>query len=415
MPQAADTPPLAQRRDFWVVIGYALALGVVGAFAALVFVGVTEAGEKWYSAPDPGWFGGHWWWLAVTGGGGLAVAGLRRWTRLPEKIPGMVDDLVSGQVDWKLVPAVALVSAVSLICGASLGPEKALGCIGGGAASWMSERAGLDDEDAGVNTRAGFAGAYGGLFSSTVIVVMLIMEIARPGGRRFAKTLATAIVSASVSFGIYSVIAGAVFLGIYRVPKFAFADWELGAGVLLGLYAAVVTSLLGIVVAALTRFAARLPTLARPVAGGLAFGVIGVILPLTMMTGSVQLATVLRHAGTLGVALIAVTLVAKMVTFGIGEATGFVGGPIFPAMFIGGTAGVLAHVLIPGLPLGLAVACLLAAVPGSLIAAPFSTVLLAAFLTQVGALQTGAVLIAVITAFLAVEGVKYVAARRHAR
>lgn len=415
MPGAADTPPLAQRRDFWIVIGYALALGVVGAFAAVIFVGVTVAGEKWYADTDPGWFGGHWWWLAVTGGGGLAVALLRRWTRLPERIPGMVEDLSRARVDWKLVPTVAVVSAVSLVCGASLGPEKALGCIGGGVGGWMSQRAGLDDEDAGVNTLSGFAGAYGGLFSSTVIVVMLIMEIARPGGRRFGKSLAAAIVSASVSFGIYSVVAGAVFLGIYRVPKFAFADWQLGAGVLLGLYAAVVASLLGIVVAALTRFAGRLPALARPVAGGLAFGVIGVILPLTMLTGSVQLATVLRHAGTLGVALLAVTLLAKMVTFGISEATGFVGGPIFPAMFIGGTAGVLAHALIPGLPLGLAVASLLAAVPGSLIAAPFSAVLLAAFLTEVGALQTGPVLIAVITAFLAVEGVKYVAARRQPR
>jgi hypothetical protein len=38
-------------------------------------------------------------------------------------------------------------------------------------------------------------------------------------------------------------------------------------------------------------------------------------------------------------------------------------------------------------PLGLAFTCLLAAVPRSLVAAPFTMVLLAAFLTQVGALQ----------------------------
>jgi len=43
-------------------------------------------------------------------------------------------------------------------------------------------------------------------------------------------------------------------------------------------------------------------------------------------------------------------------------------------------------------------------------------VLLAAFMTQVGALQTAPILIAVITAFLALEGVKYLIARRqHAR
>jgi len=55
----------------------------------------------------------------------------------------------------------------------------------------------------------------------------------------------------------------------------------------------------------------------------------------------------------------------------------------------------------------LAFSCLLAAVPGSVAPVPFSMVLLAAFLTQVGALQTGPVLIAVITALLTMEGVKY--------
>ena len=48
---------------------------------------------------------------------------------------------------------------------------------------------------------------------------------------------------------------------------------------------------------------------------------------------------------------------------------------------------------------------MLAAVPGSMIAAPFTMVLLAAFRTEVGALQTAPILIAVVTAFLAMEGV----------
>jgi hypothetical protein len=75
-------------------------------------------------------------------------------------------------------------------------------------------------------------------------------------------------------------------------------------------------------------------------------------------------------------------------------------------------SGVLVHQVIPGVPLGLAFTCLLAAVPGALVAAPFSMVLLAAFLTQGGALQTAPILIAVVTAFLTMEGVKYLLSRR---
>jgi H+/Cl- antiporter ClcA len=124
------------------------------------------------------------------------------------------------------------------------------------------------------------------------------------------------------------------------------------------------------------------------------------------------LKTVLKDAGTLGVGLLVAVLIAKMFTFAVCQESGFVGGPIFPALFVGGTAGVLVHQVIPGVPLGLAFTCLLAAVPGGVVSATFSMVLLAAFMTQIGALQTAPILIAVITAFLTMVGIKYLVARR---
>jgi hypothetical protein len=81
-------------------------------------------------------------------------------------------------------------------------------------------------------------------------------------------------------------------------------------------------------------------------------------------------------------------VIAKMLTIAISLGSGFVGGPVFPSLFIGGTAGVFVHQVTPGIPLGLAVTCLLAAVPGALVSAPFAMVLAAAFLTQIGALQS---------------------------
>ena len=134
---------------------------------------------------------------------------------------------------------------MSLIGGASLGPEKALGAMGGGAGTWLARRRALGKEDSQANTLVGFAGAYGGLFSSTVIVVMLILEAARPGGQRFFKTLVGGIVASSVSFGIYFAIAGAVFLDAYQVPPYKFEDWQLLAGIPLGLFAALLVTAAG--------------------------------------------------------------------------------------------------------------------------------------------------------------------------
>jgi len=221
-------------------------------------------------------------------------------------------------------------------------------------------------------------------------------------------------VASSVSFGIYFAIAGAVFLDDYQVPPYKFEDWQLLAGVPLGLFAALVVSLLAGFILVASRLFGRLkiPVIAKSTLGGVVFGIVGVALPLTMFSGSDQLKTVLEDAGTLGVGLIAVLVIAKMLTFAVSQGSGFVGGPIFPSLFIGGTAGVLVHQVIPGVPLGLAFTCLLAAVPGGLAPAPFSMVLMAAFLTQVGALQTAPILIAVITSYLTLEAVKYLLASR---
>src|SRR3954449_9260918 len=241
-PGSAPSPPLAQTPQFWALMGYAVGLGVFGACVALLFMGLIGFGGSWYTASDPDWFGGHWWWVGVTVVAGVVVGLLRRLTRLPDTIPSLVEDLEQAHVDVRLVPGVVAVPAASLIGGASLGPEQALGSMGGGAATWVSRRRRLDEEDTQANTLAGFAGAYGGLFSSPVIVVMLIVEVARPGGRQFAKALAAQIVASSVSFGIYFAIAGAVFLDYYRVPQYAFEDWHLLAAIPLGLLAALLVT-----------------------------------------------------------------------------------------------------------------------------------------------------------------------------
>ena len=328
----AAAPPVTQKREFWVLMGYAVALGVFGAFAGLVFIGVIKFGGKWYSDSDPGWFGGHWWWVAVAAAAGAVVGLLRRLTRLPEEVPGLFADLQTEHVDPRLVPGIVAVSTVSLIGGASLGPEKALGAMGGGAGSWLAQRRALGKEDSQVNTLAGFAGAYGGLFSSTVIVVLLILEVARPGGQRFTKALAAEIVASSVSFGIYFAIAGAVFLDDYQVPPYKFEDWQLLAGIPLGLFAALVVTLLAGFMMAAARLFGRLkvPAIAKSTLGGVVFGIVGVALPLTMFSGSDQLKTVLKDAGTLGVGLLAAIVIAKMFTFAVSQGSGFVGGPDLP-------------------------------------------------------------------------------------
>jgi len=400
-----------QRRQFWVMLAYAAALGVLGALVGLVFLGVVDFGSGWFDSTDPEWFGGHWWWIGVTAAAGLAVGVLHRVMRLPDKTPGVIQDLTTGKADPAVVPAIFVTSAVSLMGGASLGPEKALGSTVGGAGAWASRRRGMSDDQIQTNTFSGFAGAYGGLLSSPIIVVALILELARPGGEKFSRILVNSVVASSVSFGIYFAIAGSVFLDLYDVPKYTFESWQLLVGIALGVVTAILVMALVVVMGVTAKVFSQsgLPRIAKPVIGGVVFGVIGVALPLTMFSGSSELTTVLSDANALGVGLVLAIVVGKMIAFAVSSASGFVGGPVFPSLFIGGTAGTAVHMMIPGLPLGLTFTCMLAAVPGALVSAPFSMVLLAALVTQVGALQTAPILLAVVAAYLTIAGTHFLA------
>ena len=105
-------------------MGYAAALGVFGGFAGLVFLGVVSHGEKWNVDTNPHWLGGHWWWVAVTAAAGLIVGLLHRWLHVPEQTPGIIAEISTGKVNARLVPAIAVISAVSLIGGRAWARRK---------------------------------------------------------------------------------------------------------------------------------------------------------------------------------------------------------------------------------------------------------------------------------------------------
>ena len=400
--------PLARSPGFWTIIGCAVLFGVVLGFAALAFLGLIKHGTKlWFTLPDnPGWFDGNIWWVAVTAGAGVLVGVLRRVLRVPAELPGTLKEIKEQRVEPATAPAAIVVSLVSLVGGASLGPEDALGKMGGGLGTWLSERRKLSENVQATNALSGMAAAYGGLLSSPVVTTIFLVELGRQKARRSADALVASLLSSSISFAIYFPIAGATFVGIFAVPSYKFEDWQLLAAVPLGLVAGALALVMVIVIGVMRKLTAPLAerTILRATIGGVLFGLVGVALPLTLFTGTAQLSVVIRDGAILGAGLLIAVVFAKILVFALCEATGFIGGPVLVSLFIGGTAGTAAHVLIPGLPEGLAFTTMFAAFPGALVAAPFSVIVFAALTTQIGALQTAPVAIAVVTAYLAVSG-----------
>jgi H+/Cl- antiporter ClcA len=287
--------------------------------------------------------------------------------------------------------------------------------MGGGLGSWIAElRSGSDRADQDY-TLTGIAGAFGGVFTSPVLGAFMVSELAPTPRKRYVASIIPQLIAASIAFVIFYTVVGRTFLGIYSLPLYEFEVADMVTAVVLGVLAAIVMAIfVGIIL--VLRWTARLVPnpYVRGLVGGASVGLIAVALPLTLGAGQSQLETVIEDAAGLGVGLLLAVLVGKMLAVGLSLGAGFMGGNVFPLIFIGGTAGVIVHLVFPDIPYALAVSCMLAAVPGSYLRAPVSMVFIAAIAMSLGPETVAPVAVAVITSYLVVAIVRYLISHRAA-
>src|SRR3954452_9641144 len=397
----------ARQRRFWSITGGAAAFGVVMGGVGILWLLVVDKlpQELWGHPTDNDFGGGKWWWIPLATGFGLLVGLLRRWLTNAHQ-PDLFAEIGEAHVDHRVVPASVGVSAVSLIGGVSLGPEGGLGLLGGGLGDWLSKRIGADPETRRAHTLAGMAGAFGGLFAAPLLGPLMIAETARPGRNRPVERLIPTVVASTLGFAVLYPVLGETFLGLYKLPVYDLKVWHLFVAVGVGAMSAVVAALTVVTMKLFARVAGRVRSnpVALITAGGLLIGLVAYLLPLTLFSGSTKLEVVVNEGPALGVGLLIATVVAKMITFAASLATGFIGGTVFPMLFIGGTAGMALHAIIPGIPAGLAVPAAMAAVPGAAVAIPFSLIAIVAFCVTIGAADVAPVGVAVLTSYLLVTG-----------
>ena len=117
--------------------------------------------------------------------------------------------------------------------------------------------------------------------------------------------------------------------------------------------------------------------------------------------------TPLANSATLGTAFLIAIVIAKMLALAFSQAAGFLGGFVFPLIFIGGTAGVVVNDIFPQIPITLAVGTLLASVAGAILAAPVSLILIAAGTVAIAPTALVPIYISVVTAHMTLAIVRY--------
>jgi H+/Cl- antiporter ClcA len=398
------------------LLRFAVLLGIAGGVLGLIYIGGTGwVIDRVFPESDGAMWSGEWWWIPLTAFGGLIVVLLRQMWHVPETVPGGVALIEAADVDHTTAPQWVVLAVVSAITGASLGPSFALVVMGGGLGSWIASRRwaeGGADQD---YTLTGIAGAFGGAFTSPILGAFMVSELEPLPRNRYVASIIPQLIASMVGFIIFYSVAGRTFLGSYDTPPYDFEIGDILIAVGLGALSAFLMLVFVGIVLAVRRVCALVPNrYVLGVVGGAIVGLIAVALPLTVGAGQSQLGVVIDNSAALGIGLLVLVLLAKMVAMSLSLEVGFLGGNVFPMIFMGGTAGTIVHLAFPDIPLALAVGCMLAALPGSYLRAPISMVVIAAIALYLDAEAIAPVAMAVITAYLLVAGVRYVVTNRRA-
>lgn len=365
-----------------IIVGLAVALGI------RVFKAMIGAAE-WLAH---GWFSDSWadvglpWVVVVPVLGGLLVGAILHMSSVPEE-PGHGVAEVIGAVTLgtdefpeRRAPLKAVVAALSLGAGASLGPEDPAVEIGGSIGHFVGRKRALSEDSIQSLVAAGGAAGLAAAFHAPVAAVMFAVEVFAL--RPVSRTTGLVVVSVAPAYLVTRVLTP---VAEPMVPEYGFGGgWEvplcLGLGLIGGALSAGLIRLTYTLEIAVIRWRS-LPRWLKPALGGLVLGLFGTFLPEVLGIGYETLETILHGDGSPWALLFALAI-ARTLLMAVSFGSGFLGGFFAPALFIGaalGTAyGTVAAGLLPGLDLSPALfaAAGMAAVLAGSVRAPLAAVLL---------------------------------------
>jgi len=288
-------------------------------------------------------------------------------------------EMAKGRVPYRGIAGSMLIALIGLISGASIGPEGPLGHMGAGLGSWLAEKRGYDPDKSRILSLAGISAAFGGFLGTPLSAAFMSMEFTGLLSMPIYANMVAALVSALIGAWIIFSLTGTLPAGATGFPQEGLLNIAgLLYAVLFGLVGLGWAFLFKLVFGTVRRLAAPLDhyPVFKPVVGGMAFGLAGAWLPLTLFSGEHELAHVLTNGAQIGLFMLVVLAVVKLVTLSICLATGFPGGFVFPLFFSAGSLGYAIHLLLPFIPLPVCIVGMLAGIGGGVMRMPFSAILL---------------------------------------
>jgi len=431
-PTTAIADPLAMRRSKGYVglLVLAALMGVPVAAIAYFFEHLILLVQGWVYTDVPAALGLDpvpvWWHVPVLALSGLLVA------LAIDRLPGTgghspADGLhASGALPPRELTGVVAAALASLGLGAVLGPEAPLIAIGSGLGV-IAVRLAKKDAPPQVVTVMAAAGSFAAistLLGSPLIGAFLLMEAVGLAGATLGLVLVPGLLAAGVGTLIYVGLNSLTGLGTFTlaIPDMpTFTDLTVGMfawAVAFGIAAAV----LGWAIRGLATTTRRVVDTRRvaflPIAG-LLIGAAAVGFEVltghgsseVLFSGEEALGPLVSEAPSWTISAVVLLIAAKGVAYAL-SLSGFRGGPVFPAMFIGAAIGI-ASADLPGMSLVPGVAMGIGAMAVAMLGLPLTSVLLASLFIGVGSLEVmPLVIVAVVVTYVASARLPEIGARR---
>lgn len=300
-----------------------------------------------------------WWIFAVLTVTGAAV-GLVVWL-----VPGhagpdsATTELAGAPLRPGVLPGLALAVVLSLAGGVSLGPENPIIAVNTALAVAVLARF-AKAIPIPLVTMLAVSATIGALFGTPVAAALLFtgtVAALRSGGALWDRLFLP--VAAAGAGAVTMLLLGGQSISFHVTPISHPDALMLLEGVLVAAFSAAAGILLAWALPHVHRaFHALRNPLLISLAGGVVLGLLGMLGgPMTLFKGLEETGALIAHPESYSAGQLALFAGVKILALLVAAAAGFRGGRIFPAVFIGVALGLLAHALLPGIPLSLAIAC----------------------------------------------------------
>jgi H+/Cl- antiporter ClcA len=419
-PPGPDPMAVLRSRGYVRLLVLAAVLGVPISAAAYGFLALLTGLQEWVFTDLPealGFDAAPLWWPLPP----LALAGLLVGLTI-RSLPGRgghspADGLVVGEgpPSPAELPGVFLAALATLSLGVVLGPEAPLIALGGGLAvlAVRLARRPTPPQATSVVAAAGSFAAISTLLGSPLLGAFLLMEASGLGGPTLGLVLVPGLVAAGVGSLIFVGLDAWTGLGTFSLalpdlpsftqPTLASFLWALA----IGLLAAVLGTGIRRLALALRPHVERRLVLVTPLVG-LAVGALAIVYDVVsghsftdvLFSGQDAMGPLISQSAGYSAGALVLLVACKGLAYGA-SMSGFRGGPVFPAMFLGAAGGIaLSH--LPGLPLVAGVAMGIGAMSVVMLRLPLTSVLLATLLLASDALAVmPLVIVAVAVAYVA--------------